>query len=299
LSENKLYIIGNGFDIFHRVRSRYSDFKHYLSKTDTPLHDLVEEFIPVEENWSDLEEALAGIDVDSIVDAASQFLVSYGVEDWSDAYHDDYQYEVNRIVEGLSRELKSRFSEWVKQLYIPRLNEFATQLLNLSKTAKFLTFNYTSSLSSIYQIPRSNIIYIHGEAQKDQDLVLGHAWNPVDIPWLNDVVDTESLDTRVMEGNEIIHDYFGRTFKDTQKIIESNKPFFANLKAISTIYVLGHSLSSVDFDYFREIVNNIHIDKVKWKISYYGNDELAKHRKTMENLRVPEGAVTFCDLGEL
>jgi len=165
LSTNQLYIIGNGFDIFHGVCSRYSDFKHYLSSKDSSLYDLVEEFIPVEENWSDLEEVLAHIDVDNIVDVASQFLVSYGTEDWSDAYHHDYQYEVNRIVEGLSGELKSRFSEWVKQLYIPNLADISTQPLNLSKTAKFLTFNYTSSLSSIYGIPRTNI-FIFTERRK-------------------------------------------------------------------------------------------------------------------------------------
>ena len=116
MSLESLYIIGNGFDIYHGISSRYSNFKEYLSDSDSALHDLVEEFIPAQEDWSDLEAALASIDVDNVVENASQFLVSYGAEDWSDAYHHDYQYEVNRIIEGLSISLKNRFGEWVRQL---------------------------------------------------------------------------------------------------------------------------------------------------------------------------------------
>lgn len=299
MASGTLYILGNGFDIFHGVRSRYSDFKQYLLNTDSSLHDLVEEFIPVEENWSDLESALAGIDVDNIVDAALQFLVSYGAEDWSDAYHYDYQYEVNKIVEGLSAGLKSKFSEWVRQLDIPNMANLPVRPIKISLTAKFLTFNYTSSPSDIYGVPCSNILYIHGEASKDQDLVLGHAWNPIEIPSLNDVPDPESVDTRVMEGNELINTYFGKTFKDTQKVIEANKLFFSNLADISNIYILGHSLSLVDIDYFKEIINNIQLDRAKWIISYYGNKELVSHRETTKSLGIPEMTITFCGLNEL
>ena len=100
MSKKTLYIIGNGFDIYHGVSSQYSDFKEYLSNEDSSLHDIVEKFIPVQEDWSDLEDALADIDVDNVVDNASQFLMSYGAEDWSDAYHHDYQREGYRIIES-------------------------------------------------------------------------------------------------------------------------------------------------------------------------------------------------------
>lgn len=119
LIKKNLYIIGNGFDLYHEIHSKYSDFKQYLFLNDRIIHDLVEEFIPIEKEWSDLEAALAQIDVNSIVDNASQFLVSYGADDWSDAYHHDYQYEIDKIIKGLSIELKSRFTAWVKQLKIP------------------------------------------------------------------------------------------------------------------------------------------------------------------------------------
>ncbi|WP_419633457.1 AbiH family protein, partial [Thiolapillus sp.] len=144
-----LYIIGNGFDIYHGISSRYSNFKEYLSDSDSALHDLVEKFIPAQEDWSALETDLARIDVDYVVENASAFLVSYGAEDWSDAYHHDYQYEVNEITKGLSISLKKRFGEWVRQLVIPTLKRLAVRPLDLPITSSYLNFNYTPSLTEI------------------------------------------------------------------------------------------------------------------------------------------------------
>ena len=258
VSKESLFIIGNGFDIYHGLCTRYSDFKNYLSGSDPTVHDLVDEFIPLNENWSDLEQALADIDVDHVVDYASQFFVPYGAEDWSDHDHHAYQGELDKIVTGLSEGLKTRFTDWIVRLDIPSGTEVGVKILDLDKAAKYLTFNYTSTLSRIYEVPRANVLFIHGDAgSQNQDIVLGHAWNPTDIPSLNDVTDPESLDPRVMEGNELINDYFGRTFKNTPSIIDANTSFFSSLSEISNIYILGHSLSDVDIAYFKAIIQNI------------------------------------------
>ena len=294
-----LYIIGNGFDIYHGVSSRYSDFKKYLSNNDRSIHNLIEEFIPIQEDWSDLEVGLADIDIDNVVDSSSQFLVSYGAEGWSDAYHHDYQYEVNRIIKGLSSSLKVRFGEWVRQLKIPTLKELSVQPLSLPISARYLTFNYTSSLTDIYAIPSNRILYIHGEARKNQELVLGHAWNPIEIPSLNNISDPESMDTRVMEGNQIIDAYFRQTFKNSRKIITENGRFFQSLPGLSKITVLGHSLSQVDEAYFKVIVENIDINKVRWVVTYHRDQERNRHQATLSNIGVPANAISFCRINEL
>jgi hypothetical protein len=295
VSKESLYIIGNGFDIYHGLRSRYSDFKNYLSGSDPTVHDLVDEFIPLNGNWSDLEQALADIDVDHVVDYASQFFVPYGAEDWSDHDHQAYQGEVDKIVTGLSEGLKTRFTDWIVRLDIPSGAEVGVKILDLDKAAKYLTFNYTSILSRIYEVPRANVLFIHGDAgSQNQDIVLGHAWNPTGIPSLNDVTEPESLDPRVMEGNELINDYFGRTFKNTSSIIDANKSFFSSLSEISNIYILGHSLSDVDIAYFKAIIQNIDTDKVHWRISHNGDNELAKHRNTMNALGIDTSKLSFC-----
>lgn len=296
---DKLFIIGNGFDIYHGIPSRFSDFEKHLRVADHSLYSLIEQFLPVGEEWRDLEEALAGIDIDGIVDYASQFLASYGAEDWSDAGHHDYQYEVDRIVDGLSATLKQSFTEWVLQLPIPSRDAIDAPL-NIDPTSLFLTFNYTDTLSAVYGVPDSNVLFIHGKAEKgSNDLVLGHAWNPTEVPSLNDVPNPESMDTRVMEGNESLNDYFGKTFKDAKGIIECNISFFKGLRDISTVYVLGHSISPVDIEYFKAINNNLDTDNVKWIISYHTDADLERHRNAMNHLGVKEKMISIIRLGDL
>jgi hypothetical protein len=295
LNKYNLYIIGNGFDIHHGINSRYSDFKNYLISVDSSLHDLITEYIPVQENWTDLEQALADTDGESIKDYASQFFESYDADNWSDAYHYNYQYEIEQIVEGLSINLKKRFTEWIKQLYIPKRAEVERQIINIDKNAKFLSFNYTSTLSAIYGVPKNNVLFIHGEAgNSNQDIVLGHAWEPS--VSLNDSYPDPDIDPRINEGDEIINQFFRKTFKNVQSIIVKNSSFFKSLHTVSNIYVLGHSMSIVDIDYFKEIIKSIDSHKVQWKISFFGNDELSRHKTTINMLGINERNIKFCEL---
>ena len=54
-----LYIVGNGFDIHHGVKSRYSDFKDYVQANGSDLYDTLEKYFNTDELWSDFEETLA------------------------------------------------------------------------------------------------------------------------------------------------------------------------------------------------------------------------------------------------
>jgi hypothetical protein len=295
VNKESLYIIGNGFDIHHGIKSRYSDFKGYLLNTDNSLYNLITEYIPVSENWSDLEQALADTDSVSIIDYASQFLESYGADDWSDAYHHDYQYEIDKIVEGLSVNLKSKFAEWVAQIFIPKRTEVERQIIGIDKNAKFLSFNYTPTLPMLYGVPEDNILFIHGKAgNSSQQIVFGHAWKPSNLSKGN--FPDPDVDPRIFEGDEIINRYFKSTFKDVESIITANKSFFASLRTVTNIYVLGHSLSAVDLGYFKEIIKNIDTDKVQWKISFYRKDDLNRHKTTTNKLGITDSKVAFCDL---
>ena len=43
-TERTLYIIGNGFDIYHGIKSKYTDFKHYLYCNNRKVYDLFEKY---------------------------------------------------------------------------------------------------------------------------------------------------------------------------------------------------------------------------------------------------------------
>jgi len=297
MENEDLYIIGNGFDIYHGLESRYSNFKEYLRVCDPVLHDNVVKFLPVKENWCDLELAFAYLDIDQVIDEASEFLHSYSAENWSDSFHHDYQFELDRIVTALSRGLKSHFYQWIRQLNLSLTNQHPNKIVRIPPSSTFLNFNYTRTLQCVYGVKDTHIMHIHGEADQDESsIILGHSWNPKDIPDLNDVPNPEDMDTRVMEGNERINSYFGDTFKPSSEIIESRYDFFSGLKKIRNVYVLGHSLSEVDLPYFEEIIEHIDIDS-NWYVTYYGEEEFIRHGETLSGLGV--GNFELCSFTDL
>lgn len=296
MSKN-LYIIRNGFDIHHGIPSRYSDFKHYIKNTDSRLHDRIEEHLPIDEKWSELEAAFANLDVDHITDKAEQFLMSYSADDWSDSGPHDYQYELNNIIEDLSYGVKSHFCEWIRGLEIKPIWQLSCKRLPIDPQAIFLTFNYTQTLQITYQIAGENIVHIHGKSvDEDSDIVLGHSWDPDDIPDFNDVPDPEDRDIRIHEGYELINNYFRNTFKPSATIIKNNQSFFSRLKNVDRVWVLGHSLSYVDMEYFEVLVRSLQ-ENTDWIITFRGDDELQRHRQTASRLGIKH--VRFCAIHEL
>lgn len=120
LVTSTLFIIGNGFDLHHRIESKYSDFASYLERVHRHTLRIVEDYVvPDKDLWSVLEERLAEVDVDQIEDYAENFLASYGADDWSDSGHHDYEYEIEQICNAISRKLRKHFADWVRQLEIP------------------------------------------------------------------------------------------------------------------------------------------------------------------------------------
>jgi hypothetical protein len=296
----KLYVVGNGFDLYHKIRSSYGEFGAYVKVANSSLHDTFENYFSFEGNWSSLEETLAHLDVDLILDEASDFLVSYGAEDWSDAYHHDYQYEVARIVELLSKELKGEFTNWIHGLEIPDAQSCGVPLLPLDATALYLNFNYTNTLQRLYGISEHQVLHIHNSAADTvSDLILGHAYSPADIKSLNHGANLEDQDVRVTEANKILDEYFSRTYKPTAQILRSHKEFFAGLAGVSEIYVVGHSLSEVDRPYIREIVNATKYAHPKWVVTYYKSDSIPTLKESLLSAGVMDGAAKFVQIAQL
>ena len=271
MEDRKLYIIGNGFDLQHGIPSHLTQFKGFAEDHDHTLMKTVERYLPVAEDWGNLEAALAAIDVESIVDDLEQFMVSYSADDWRDSGHHDFQYEVDRVVKCLSVELKQSFGQWVRQLPIPMSAPTPMRLKTIAPTAQFLSFNYTPTLQQLYGVSNAHVLHIHGRsALRDDDLVLGHARNPEEIPSLNDRPDIARLDTRLVEAHQILIDISPRPSETTlARLISENRPFFERLINVKVVYVLGHSLHVVDEPYFRALLRMPGMASARWKIACY------------------------------
>lgn len=197
-----LYIIGNGFDLHHGIKSKYKNFAEYLCESNHEIYKYLIEYLHADNDdfWFKFEENLAYLDSDSLLETASNYLVGYGADDWSDANHHDYQYEIDQAVSSLSTKLFASFKDWVCQIVIPASSEVAEKILCIDEDALFISFNYTSTLMNLYSIPEKNILYIHGKAT-DDNLVLGHGWEEQVEQEATE--NQEDIDIRVQEGDRI------------------------------------------------------------------------------------------------
>lgn len=289
----RLYVIGNGFDLWHDIPSRFSDFKSYVSENDSRVFEEVETYLPAGDEWNQLEQALADMDVDALIDNLGHFMASYGADDWSDSGHHDFQYEVDNCVERLSTGLKHQFANWVRGLPIPSRLEVRRRLTTLDPEAHYLTFNYTPTLKAVYGIDSRRVCFIHGNAAvQDEELILGHAWSPTVRPSLNSREDVEEMDVRMYEANEIIDGYFSSTFKRSAELIQKHAQFLEELSDIEQVVVLGHSLSEVDSEYFAALLKIPALTAASWVIACRGLSEWPNKLIDLQRLGIPTQRAT-------
>lgn len=289
-----LYIIGNGFDLNHRLPTGYGHFKAYVRSRDRDVYDWIEDYVPAGESWADLEVALAYLDTDHIVSSLEHFMGSYADDEWSDSGHHDFQYEVDRVAGGLGGTLQQLFAEWVSTIQIPDSRSAHNRLAGLDINGTYLTFNYTSTLTSVYQVPADNILHIHGEStDADSKLVIGHAWAPEERTSLFEVVNHEDSDHRLIEAMQSLDDYFSDTFKPSKQIIEDNADFFAGLEEVDQVVVLGHSLSPVDGPYLAAVVQALKHRLVPWTVAVLPDDDVGEKTARLEAVGVPPERVRY------
>lgn len=291
-----LYIVGNGFDLHHGLRSSYVDFGTYLSNVDTDTYDVMRRCFTLDDDfWWRFESQLAHLDTDALLDDAASFLPSYGAEDWSDSGHHDYEYELDKVVEAISTTLQDRFTQWVRQINIPPAERLTGKLLQLRRDARYLTFNYTDTLQRVYGVPDANVIHIHGASGRlGEKLILGHGWLRTAADSFNFYLDPESADVRVMAGNDIIDGYFSATFKPTARVVEAHRLFFQSLEGVRRVFVMGHSLADVDLPYLTEVRAHLGAAPVQWQVSFHSNPSDAEAR--MRDIGLPGDHVGFVPL---
>lgn len=252
-------------------------------------------YLPAGDEWGDLELALASLDVDNIISDLEHFMPSYGADDWSDAGHHDFQYEVERVAECLSTTLKRRFADWIRQVLIPTPATARKLLRTVDPNARFLNFNYTQTLQKLYSVPESRVLHIHGRADRgDDDLVLGHARNPKTRRSLNDCPDIAEIDTRLMEANNILDGYFSKTFKPSARLLEEHHPFFEQLAGVEEIRILGHSLSEVDSTYFNRLLTIPGFSSARWQLACRPKDDKRRKSARLQELGVKASNITIC-----
>ena len=207
-----LYIIGNGFDRYHKAESNYKNFRHYLMRHAPNVLSTFDLYfgpkslersfkeptgywwcqqpkdtrkyygIPYPETtwaedhlWNEFEKYLGDLNREKIFDILDMRLPTMNEGEKGFKYADYYAplNEITEAVELCTFEMKYQFHRWINTLHYQR--GFRKRMLPLDPSAIYLNFNYTIFLESEYKIPANQILYIHG-CRKDKfgNLIIGH-----------------------------------------------------------------------------------------------------------------------------
>ncbi len=291
----KLFIIGNGFDLAHRIPSKYEDFRLYLisllnkesgrdySNYDFTVNDgiITGDYIKCLENdiltiMFFLSNAENGTEWKNIEDSVGR--LNYDDFSWLyvDESEDEKEQRANYINEGIFlpyrdvlASIPDFFSKWIKQINI---NEdyrkyVSSELSSLfDDKTKCICFNYTDTLEYLYNIKREKICYIHGKAKANSKLYFGHG-NSVD--YQDYLVDKDINWLSTAEGEWMV-DYALR--KPVENILNENSLFFESIKDVDEVYSFGFSYGSVDKPYIKKIIDKISIN-AKWMINKFPSDK--------------------------
>lgn len=295
----RLFIIGNGFDLHHEMKTSYWNFRNYLFETAPEILSSMEMFNMFQEDlWSDFEANLANIDSQLMFEYYSDSLVSYTDDNWSDSYHHEFQYFIEQDTWNMSYGLISQFVKWICSIDLPtKMSEGIAKCFAEVKDSHYLNFNFTPTLQSLYGIEDEKVLHIHNRVVNERsEIILGHA---VGKPQTNLDLEYRYVDVRTEEAYDSIRNYYTATHKSTASVIAKNEPFFNSAERYDEIIIMGHSLSDVDLPYIQQIATNLCHKNTHWYVSYYNASEEESHRRSLERCLISDNKVSFfrlCDV---
>lgn len=290
--KDKLFIIGNGFDIAHGLPTKFDpNFKDITLKYEQDnfweLYQSCKDDI-----WSDFENLLGCPDFNAL----EEIFDGYAPDYLSDREGDRNSIIVQVDLNGRLQDALCEFADMAdKYLHCVRPNESIVQIID--QDGYYITFNYTHTLEKIYGIPKEHILHIHGEAGKN-NLALGY-------PKGSFAPEKYRYDVRgkgrgpycevdVEEYINGIEDYYVQTAYE--QLITKCKSFYKEIRVnvlheflkknicnIAEIIVYGHSCA-IDFDYFSHL-NSKH-PNAKWKFYVRGPGQETNVQNLIANIRI-------------
>ncbi len=308
-----LILIGNGFDRWQNIPSSYGHFQEYygahlvqtVKTLGFPLYnDIFEKdlsepisaaelvfgdiFSPKGLTWDffgNFESALDKIDDQKI-------LLFFGRSKESIE-------AVRRMTDEALCIVRTLFCGWVQSLDIKPCDSG----YRFPSDCFVINFNYTDTPEKRFFVDSQNTFHIHGTATDPDSIIFGHATHP-------ETAFRELAEHKLMKpinGDELprmkglyaIEDVLYRTDKHTydnlDRLLEYMTENGVHIEDIENIYVLGHSFSEPDYDYFAYLDSvtrcgcdydglsaAARIDTGMLASMVYGEDEDARHERMIE-----------------
>lgn len=292
-----LYILGNGFDLAHGLKTKYSDFYNYLSKdqdTQSFLYNMIDAYGAYDEEWwNSFEESLGD---------GTWF--EYEFENMAESVIENMVTDDGDEMPDIEFTLESHWESYYK--FMEKLNVYVLKWINdsidlsevepmckmlIEEDALFINFNYTMVLEEIYKISERNVLHVHGSVA-ERKAVMGHGnVEVIDKYRALTEDDLEKLDKNGATVNDAIASFYEATYKDTEAIISLNSYFWKRLSEVESVHIYGHSLGIVDKPYFDKIKSCIP-DNAEWFFYNYDKTE-EEIRGSMEALGVKQEYISI------
>lgn len=306
-----LWVVGNGLDIRHGYKTRYSDFKIWMDEQlgeslsdDVPdLPEVIvgnhgEEIVDedkiikvlmwlfkynemLDDNWSNFEESLYHLSFVEMLNENSWFVDDNSRDKEGDinpfrqgaAYRD-----VAEIIRVCVRYVHILFQRWIESVDVNETN-LIPNLKRMADDSLFLSFNYTETLEKLYGIKLENICHIHG-------LRKGMVYWGTDLWYL--IIGHGSLDKKDysdinIEAADVLENIVEDLRKPTDDIVDNNLYFWQRIlnSNINKVYSYGFSYGDVDLAYIRHIVRILKDKHITWYLHDYSEIDNSEFEKKL------------------
>lgn len=284
-----LYIIGNGFDIFTGLKTRYVDFRRWLENKYPFIYENMQVAYDMDvEWWNDFEVQLGKLDIkeyirkftpperpiDEIIKEIEERRAFEKKYDLPPNLHQDSA-PANRL-SGLLDVMQYCFEKWVQSCQ-KMFNEPKCVKLEIENSF-FINFNYTDVLQWLYKIPEESVLHIHGRASRHERLVFGH--------------NTSLVGYAFNENEQKVCFELSKYEKNPYEYIFKHNELAGILKDVEQVHVFGFSFSPVDEYYIDWIFNNVP-ESSQWEVSWFSDTDkqridyfILNHWKIKERIKL-------------
>ena len=276
-----MYIIGNGFDLYHNLPTSYNDFHRHVTTNYNDLENIFEEYFNLNrgENllWTNFEENLGSFNWKSFFDDNNHLDISD--DDFRPSFAYGLEDDLIQQTDELKTDISDAFQDWLDTIDISS----SEKRLEFSKDSTFINFNYTLILEEIYKIDPDKILHIHGDIINNPgELIFGHNATMKETPELDE--NGDSTRTMFTDSESAAKSLFHSFYKPVEEIIGTNLNTFELLTNIKNIFVLGHSLNPIDIPYFKQISSRS--KNAQWNVTYYHTSEKRKNLSTLTEMGI-------------
>lgn len=264
-----LYIVGNGFDIYTGLATRYADFCLWLENNYPFIYENLQAVYDIDvEWWNDFEVQLGQLDINKFVKKftppeKSIDEIMMEVErkkKLEEKYGSDMLPSLDsqcaRRLRGMLDVLQYCFEKWIDECHRTIIDP---QYLHIEKEDSFfINFNYTDVLEIVYQIPEERVLHIHGSSSKHEHLIFGH--------------DQFLLGGSADHNEEKVCFELSKYQKNPFEHILKHEELKEVVKDVEYVHIYGFSFSTIDEDYIDWIFKNV-TSSSQWEVSWFSDED--------------------------